>query len=49
MLFSIVVLAVIATAAAILIGVFMVNKKKNLQREGAPDVKFITFEAEKRK
>jgi flagellar basal body-associated protein FliL len=48
MLISIVVLAVIA-AAVILIGVFYGQQEKNLQREGASDVKFIRFEAEKKK
>jgi flagellar basal body-associated protein FliL len=51
MLISIVALAVIAAAAAavILIGVFYGQQEKNRQSEGAPDVKFITFEAKKRK
>src|SRR5215212_1211626 len=50
MLISIVALAVIAAAAAavILIGVFYGQQEKNRQSEGAPDVKFITFEAEKK-
>jgi flagellar basal body-associated protein FliL len=49
MLISIVALAVIAAAAAvILIGVFYGQQEKNRQSEGAPDVKFITFEAKKR-
>jgi flagellar basal body-associated protein FliL len=49
MLISIVALAVIAAAAVILIGVFYGQQEKNRQSEGAPDVKFITFEAKKRK
>jgi flagellar basal body-associated protein FliL len=48
MLISIVALAVIAAAAVILIGVFYGQQEKNQQSEGAPDVKFITFEAEKK-
>jgi hypothetical protein len=49
MLISIVALAVIAAdAAVILIGVFYGQQEKNRQSEGAPDVKFITFEAEKK-
>jgi flagellar basal body-associated protein FliL len=51
MLISIVALAVIAAAAAaavILIGVFYGQQEKNRQSEGAPDVKFITLEAEKK-
>ena len=50
MLISIVALAVIAAAAAavILIGVFYGQQEKNRQSERAPDVKFITFEAEKK-
>jgi len=50
MLISIVALAVIAAAAAavILIGVFYGQQEKNRQSEGAPDVKFITCEAEKK-
>jgi hypothetical protein len=50
MLISIVALAVIAAAAAavILIGVFYGQQEKNRQSEGAPDVKFITFEAKKK-
>ena len=48
MLISIVALAVIA-AAVILIGIFYAQQEKNRQSEGAPDVRFITFEAKKRK
>ena len=45
-LISIVALAVIA--AGVLIGIFYVQQQQKQQNEGAPDVKFITFEAEKK-
>jgi flagellar basal body-associated protein FliL len=48
MLISTVPLAVIAIAV-ILIGVFYAHQEKNRQSEGAPDVKFIAFEGEKKK
>ena len=47
MLISTVALAVIAVVV-ILMGVFTVNKEKDWQSEGVPDVKFIIFEAEKK-
>jgi hypothetical protein len=46
-LISIIALAVIA-AAVVLIGVFYVQQVQNLQNGGAPNVKFITFEAKKK-
>ena len=48
MLISIVALAVIAGAAVILIAIFYAQQEKHRQSQGAPDVKFITFEAEKK-
>ncbi|HEY6757332.1 MAG TPA: hypothetical protein VI037_08095 [Nitrososphaera sp.] len=45
-LISIVALTVIA--AGVLIGIFYVQQQQKQQNEGAPDVKFITFEAEKK-
>jgi hypothetical protein len=48
MLISTVPLAVIAIAV-ILIGVFYAHQENNRQSEGAPDVKFIAFEGEKKK
>jgi hypothetical protein len=47
-LISTVALAVIATAV-ILKEFLMLIKKKNRQSEGAPDMKFIAFEGEKKK
>jgi len=47
MLISTVALAVIAVVV-ILMGVFTVNKEKDWQSEGVPDVKFIIVEAEKK-
>jgi hypothetical protein len=47
MLISTVALAVIAIAV-ILIGVFYAHQENNRLCEGAPDVKFIAFEGEKR-
>jgi hypothetical protein len=45
-LISIIALAVIA--AGVLIGVFYVQREQKQQNEGAPNVKFITFEPEKK-
>jgi len=46
-LISVIALAVIASAV-VLIGVFYFQQEQNQQNEGAPNVKFITFEAKKK-